>query len=312
MDPIEDLDRRLRETREAVRRFDQLAARRSTVNTQLREVTEAVTRLEAELKKEQRDVTRLEGGFSGFLAGLTGGKQERLTRERAEAQAAAERLDGQRHRLTDLTADLEATDRVLSHLAGAAEAYEQALADKESLLVNLADPRAQRLIDLATQLADTEADLREHDEAIQAGDTARRAVAEMLALLKHAHGASTFDMLGGGAFADAVEHHHLRAADQVAWHAQRALDVFSRELADIGWTATPRLPKVDTRWFADTFFDNIITDALKHQRINRTRNAVTAMSQWLGTSLHTLTVQRNDLAALHTQLLQEREHLLTA
>ncbi|WP_049559121.1 hypothetical protein [Nonomuraea sp. SBT364] len=311
MDPFEDLDRRLRESREAVRRFDHLAARRSTVATQLREVAEAVARLEAELAEERRDVTRLEGGFTGFLAGLTGGRQERLTRERAEAEAAAERLDGQRRRLADLTADLQHTDRELSQLAGAGETHDHVLAEKERLLVRLADPRAQRLTELTTELADTEAGLREHEEAVRAGATAGRAVTEMLTLLDRARQASTWDLLGGGAHADAVERHHLKAADQVAWHAQRALDVYARELADVGWTATPRLPTVDTRWFADTFFDNIITDALKHQRINRTRDAVTAMSQWIDTSLHTLSQRKDDLAHRRTRLHHEREHLLT-
>ncbi|WP_336208420.1 hypothetical protein [Nonomuraea sp. LPB2021202275-12-8] len=307
---MENLDRGLREAREDVRRFDRLAGRRSAVAAQLREVSELIGRLEEQLAKERHDVARLEGGFAGFMAGLVGSKQERLTKERAEAEAAYERLDGQRGRLEELTGDLDRTDRELAETAGAHEVYRRLLADKERLLVELGDDRGPRLVELSTLLADTQADLREHEEASQAGATAGQAVGQMLSLLSSARGASTWDMLGGGAFADAVERQHLMAADQTAWHAQRALDVFSRELADLGWTVNPQLPEVDTRWFADVFFDNIITDALKHQRINGTRDAVAAMSHWIAETVQSLARRTTELRQRHAELLQERERLI--
>lgn len=255
-------------------------------------------------------MARLEGGFAGFVAGLAGSKQERLTKERAEAEAVLERLDGQRGRLAELTGDLGRTDRELAETAGAHESYRRLLAEKERLLVELGDDRIARLMELSTSLADAQADLREHEEALQAGTAAGQAVGQMLSLLNKARGASTWDMLVGGAYTDAVERHYLMAADQTAWHAQRALDVFSRELADLGWAADPRLPEVDTRWFADVFFDNIITDALKHRRINRTRDAVAAMSRWIAETGQTLTARARELHQRHAELLQERERLI--
>jgi hypothetical protein len=309
---FENLDQGLREAREGVRRFDHLAGRRSAIAAQVREVSELIGQLEAELAKERHDVARLEGGFAGFVAGLVGSKQERLTKERAEAEAVHERLDGQRGRLAQLTGDLDRTDRELAETAGAHESYRRVLAEKERLLVELGDDRGARLMELATLLADALADLREYEEALQAGMTAGQAVDQMLSLLNKARGASTWDMLGGGAYTDAVERHHLKAADQTAWHAQRALDVFSRELANLGWVADPRMPEVDTRWFADVFFDNIITDALKHQRINRTRDAVAEMSQWVGEAVRTLTQRSGELHQRREGLLLERERLIAA
>ncbi|WP_214639073.1 hypothetical protein [Nonomuraea sp. NEAU-A123] len=110
VDAFADVDRKLRESREQIRRFDHLTTRRKTITVQIREVTELTSQLETQLAKEQRDVTRLEGRLGGFLAVLAGpiagSKEERLARERAEAEAAWERLRGQRRRLDDLTADL--------------------------------------------------------------------------------------------------------------------------------------------------------------------------------------------------------------
>ncbi|WP_214321380.1 hypothetical protein [Nonomuraea sediminis] len=311
MDSFEDLDSDLLETRERVRRFDYLAGQRTAAGGQIREVAQLIGSLETQLAKEERDVTRLEKGFRGVLAGLVGAKEEHLARERAEAVAAAERLHGQRARVVSLQADLDGIERELASLAGAHDAYQRLLAEKERRLVQLGDPRGRELLDLTRKLADTESDLKEYGEAWQAGNAAGQALSQVLALLGGAQGASTWDLLGGGVISDAIEHDRLTQADQAAWHAQRALDVFARELADVGWAANPRLPKVDTRWFVDTFFDNIITDALKHQRINKTRNEVASTAQWASETTRALAAHRDQLTHHRATLHQQREHLLT-
>ncbi|HUR05654.1 MAG TPA: hypothetical protein VM347_24135 [Nonomuraea sp.] len=316
VDAFEDVDRALRDSREQTRRFDHLTTRRKTITVQIREVTELTSQLETQLAKEQRDVARLEGRLGGFLAVLAGpiagSKEERLARERAEAEAAWERLHGQRRRLDDLTDDLKATEGELATISGAHQTYQKLLADKERLLIGLHNERGQKLLETSKKLANTQADLREHTEARHAGMAAGEALGIVLALLNKARGASTWDLLGGGVLADAIEHGHLSRADQAAWHAQRALDVFSRELADVGWAADLQMPKVDTRWFVDSFFDNIITDALKHQRINKTRDAVASTYHWVAKTVEALTRRREQLEAQHRALLAEREQLIAS
>ncbi len=302
----------IRVARERVRRLERLTRERATLDAQIKEVRSLLTTLEAELAKEQSDVSRLEHGFGAFLASLTGNKEEKLARERAEAEAVRLRLDGQRTRLEWLMSDLRTVTEGLSELDGAQREFDEALAGRERALLDSADPRARELADIARALADADADLREHEEAHRAGVAAAGAVGQVLRSLGSARGASTWDMLGGGGFADMVEHGHLREADQAAWHAQHALDTFSRELADIGIQADPRLPKVDTRWFADAFFDNIIVDAVRHQKINRTAEAVSQVAQWADSTLHHIATRREDLARHRTTLLTRREDLLSS
>src|SRR5690606_42009606 len=92
-------------------------------------------------------------------------------------------------------------------------------------------PRPARcpLFPYTTLFRSTRADLREHDEAVQAGKEAGQWVGHVLQLLGKARGASTWDMLGGGAFADAVERHHLVSADQAARSEEHTSELQSRE-----------------------------------------------------------------------------------
>ncbi|MGN9845895.1 hypothetical protein ACTMTI_48030 [Nonomuraea sp. H19] len=198
----------------------------------------------------------------------------------------------------------------LAGLATAPEEYEKLLAEKERQFLARGDARASELTDLGAALDRVSAELREHTEAHQAGQAALNALAQVLGYLGSAKGASTWDLLGGGLIADAVEHNRLRSADEAAWHAQRALDVFSRELADVGVTARARLPKVDTRWFVDTFFDNIITDVMKHQRIENTRAEVERTARWVQDMGTHLRHRDAELSKERARLLARREKLL--
>ncbi|ACZ84610.1 hypothetical protein [Streptosporangium roseum] len=309
---FDSVDDDLRAARDRVRRLEQLTRQRQAVAVQLDEVGRLIGDLEAGLAKEERDVSRLEGGgFAAFLAGLAGSKEEKLARERAEAQALRQRLDGQRTRLGWLQADRAAVEDGLAEVAAAREEFAALLERKERSLVESADPRGRELAEIGRRLADTHADLREHEEAHLAGVAAGQAVGQVLRCLGGARGASTWDMLGGGGFADMVEHGHMRDADEAAWHAQRALDAFSRELADVGVHVNPQLPEVDTRWFADVFFDNIITDAIKHQRIARTGEAVTEVARWVSGTVDDLAARRGELARHRDSLAARREDVLT-
>ncbi|MET8990666.1 hypothetical protein ABZW49_34890 [Nonomuraea wenchangensis] len=306
-----ELDERLREAAARMHRAEHVRRLRETTAQQIADVRGTLEDLESKLAEEERDVARLEGGLSAVLARVLGNREERLERERAEAAVARERVDGHRARLAHLEADAAAADAELAVLAPAPGEYARLLAEKERQLIDSGDPRARELADLAAALDRSSAEVRECDEAHQAGRGALDALNVVLGFLGSARNASTFDMLGGGLLADAYEHSKLTSADQAAWHAQRALDVFSRELADTGVVAArPVMPKVDTRWFVDAFFDNIITDALKHRRIEKTRDGVTKLAQWVRDTGAYLETLRAELLAERARLLARREELL--
>ncbi|WP_091089376.1 hypothetical protein [Nonomuraea wenchangensis] len=306
-----ELDEQLREASARMRRAEHVRRLRETTGRQIADVRGTLEDLEAKLAEEERDVARLEGGLSAVLARLLGNREERLERERAEAVVARERVEGHRARLAQLEADAAAADAELAVLTPASREYARLLAEKEQQLIRSDDPRARELADLGAALDRSIADVRECDEAHQAGRGALDALGVVLGFLNSARNASTFDVLGGGLLVDAYEHDKLTSADQAAWHAQRALDVFSRELADTGVVAARRvMPKVDTRWFVDAFFDNIISDVLKHQRIEKTRDEVNKLARWVRDTGAYLETRRAELLAERSRLLTRREELL--
>ncbi|MFG3437184.1 hypothetical protein ACGF0J_08050 [Nonomuraea sp. NPDC047897] len=305
-----DLDERLRDAAARMQRADHLRRLGKVTAERIQQARRTLADLELEASLEEDDVARLEGGLSAVLARLLGNREQRLERERAEAATARQRAEDHRARLAALEADARATAAELSELASAPEEYTELLAAKEHRLLRSGDACARELAELGAALDRVTADLREHAEAHRAGAAAHDALGRVLRPLKAARGASTWDLFGGGLIADSIEHDRLRAADEAACHAQRALDVFSRELADVGVPTPPHLPKVDTRWFVDTFFDNIVTDVIKHQRIENTLGEVEKTARWVRDTGEHLKARHAELSAERARLLARRENLL--
>ena len=223
------------------------------------------------LRAEESDVAKLQQvTLTSIVATVSGAKEERLAKERADAE-----------------------------LHDAPQRFEQAMAAAEAALQAGGDPRAADLAKLAEQLGDVEADLREHEEARQTGIEALAAVEGVLEHLGGARRWSTF----------AFEHDRLNQAHGQAWQAQRRLDVFARQLADVGVDVRPQLPTIDTRWFVDMFFDNVITDAMRHNRIERTGEEIAAMAAWIRSVLKPLDDGRSRLRALRNDLAAQRRRL---
>ncbi|MGW6498587.1 hypothetical protein [Nonomuraea angiospora] len=259
---------------------------------------------------EQDDVTRLEGGLSAVLARLWGNWETRLERERAETAVAWQRVDAHRALLAKIEADARAIEAELAGLARAPEEHAELLAEKERQVLSSGDVHARELADLGVALDRVRADVREHAAAYQAGWDADKALAQVLRYLGSARTASTWDVFGGGLIADSIEHNRLGKAEEAARRAQRALDVYGRELADVGLNAPPQLPPMATRWILDTFFDNIITDVIQHQRIENTRAEVEETIRWVKEAGAFLRTRHTELTAERARLRVRREELL--
>ncbi|MFC4591859.1 hypothetical protein [Sphaerisporangium corydalis] len=301
----------MRDAAARTHRADHLRRLRKVTDEQIRGAQHALAGLELELTKEKKDVARLESGVSAMLARLLGVREEHLARERVEVAVARQRVDGHRARLARLEADARAAEAELAGLATAPAEYAGLLAEKERRLIGDGDPRSRELADIGAALDRVTAGELEHRQAHHAGQVAHNAIGGVLHYLDSALGASTWDVFGGGLIADSIEHDRLGSADQAAWGAQRALDVFSRELADVGISARARLPQIDTRWFADVFFDNIITDVIRHDRIERSRAEVVKTAGWVRNMNACVRDRHTALSAERARLLARREGLLS-
>ena len=265
------------------------------------------------MEKEQGDVEELERmSLVSFLARIQGDLESRKAEERREAAMAKARYDAAKWDLEDLDRRLRDFAQEKESLQGLEKQYQALLDEKEAVLRSQGGAQSQRLGQLAQEQERTAGELREIQEAIQAGLAAQRALEEMSGDLSGAENWGVWDMVGGGIMATFAKHGCLDDAQDAAYEACRALSRFRTELADVSSEQVPDVELGDFAVFADYFFDGLFADLFVQSRIREAQEQVEAVTERVERLIVRLRDERENLEEKQGQLDWERERLLTA
>ena len=312
------MDRRLYEINRDIEVLTAAHARQRQLDAQIEELYrqrgERQTRVDETAQrfhKEQDDVDKLEkGGLRSFLLSLTGEKEERLDQERREALAAKFQYDQAKSDLEYLENKLNSLIRERDGLRGSQERLEALWAEKSELVKAMGGPQGQQLAELDRQLADLSHQQKELEEAISAGENAKRLLGQVQNDLDSARNWGTWDMLGGGLIATMAKYDRLDSAQSSIQAAQRALSDFRTELADVSRLQVPNIQIGEFATFADYFFDGIFSDWYVQSSIKTAQEGVSEVLMKLTATLRNLDVILQDVVRRRAPLEAKREELL--
>lgn len=309
---METVDAKLQALREQVARRDQLRSQVKSLQSQLPALEAREEELAAARSKEQTDVDKLEGGsLKAYFLRFTGGLEDRLDQERAEAAQAAVRHDMVCRELASVQADLESAQAELTALADCEEQYRAALEEKAGQLKDAGGPTGERLRDLEARAAVLTGQQRELREALEAGEAARSSAEGILSSLDSAEGWGTWDLLGGGLLADLAKHDHLDDAQRQVEELQVQLRRFHTELADVEIQADMQVRIDGFLKFADFFFDGLFADWAVLDRIHDAQKQVRGTREEIDGVIIRLRTMEQDVDRELADAEAERERLLT-
>ena len=264
--------------------------------------------LEKIMRKEQDDVDRLNArSLTAFFYRATGKMGEKLTKEEAEAYAAAVKYDAAKNELQAVNNDIEYCQRRLSDLQDCEQQYERVLKEKTEQIKQSGVPEAGRIMQIENEIAFLENQQKEIQEAINAGNQAFYIAQKILEDLNSAKNWSTFDLMGGGLIADMAKYDKLNKVQDQIQDLQNALRGFRTELADVTERISGNLYVEigDFLHFADYFFDGLFTDWMVYDKINDSRNRTMQTSDQIQKILGQLNEMDNDLCSKKDNLKEE-------
>mgnify|MGYP005769914751 FL=1 len=264
--------------------------------------------LEKVKRKEQDDVDRLNArSLTAFFYRATGKMGEKLTKEEAEAYAAAVKYDAAKNELQAVNNDIEYCQRRLSDLQDCEQQYERVLKEKTEQIKQSGVPEAGRIMQIENEIAFLENQQKEIQEAINAGNQAFYISRKILEDLNSAKNWSTFDLMGGGLIADMAKYDKLNKVQDQIQDLQNALRGFRTELADVTERISGNLYVEigDFLHFADYFFDGLFTDWMVYDKINDSRNRTMQTSDQIQKILGQLNEMDNDLCSKKDNLKEE-------
>jgi hypothetical protein len=311
----EEIEPRLAAAARAAREHDLCGQLRALLSTREQAAAADLDAAREQYAGEEKDVERLEHlSLTRVLAALHGSREDALAREKADAAAARYRVAQARQRLDAARAELASLADRQAQLAGAPQAYADALAAKERYLTHSADPRGARLLALAEQRGRLTAEVNElHHASYDAGE-AVQALTEVQDRLGTAANWSAFDTyLDHGMVANAVKHDRIDQAAQAARTADERLAGLRTDLAGLGGSepTAPRLEISAGFKFADIFFNNIFTDLAVGQQIRDAQDNVDQSVQQVGALQNRLKDQIGTVTKRLAAMDAERQQLLT-
>ncbi|WP_346868941.1 hypothetical protein [Clostridium sp. UBA5119] len=231
--------------------------------------------LEKALKDEDKDVKKLESlSITNIFYSILGSKEQQLDKERQEFLAAKLKYDECCHSVLMLEKDLESYKLSFNNLLDAEDEYEAVLKKKEAFILGLNNENSKKLLEIMDKIPSIEAQKKELQEAIAAGDAARNELQFVVDSLESADGWGTWDILGGGLLATAAKHSEIDKAKEYAQNTKVALMKFQNELADVDLAMDIDINIGSFETFADYFFDGLISDWIVQSKISDSLKSV--------------------------------------
>lgn len=282
-----------------------LKAMLQSLYTQLEDLRQEERRLAGIRSAEQEDVDKLERiSLSSIIASIAGNKEEKLSRERAEAYAAALKHDAAVQQAEEVEQKIFSLNTELQSLSGTEQEYETVLAAKRDAL-KASDPACgAEICRIEDRLAAIAAEKKEIDEAQSAGKNVLWNLSAIEKNLSSAEGWGTWDMLGGGLISDFAKYSYLDDAQNQINELQSGLRQYQTELADVMMQADIQVQTDGFLRFADYFFDDIFSSWAVLNRIQNTQSEISRTRSRVDGIQEQLESARNALQ-------QEESHLKT-
>lgn len=308
-------DSELQRIQKEIMEKKRLSAQLSDLLLQQAELEQKVTELGKVKQEEQEDVDRLQkGSLAVFFYKATGKIDEKLSKEQAEAYAAAVKYAAAERELEGVNYDIAECRRRLSELQWIEREYQRMIEEKAKQIKAENGPVVEQILQLERQIFFLQNQKKEIDEAINAGQTARSISQKILGDLQSAKDWGTWDLIGGGLITDMMKYDKLNSAQSNVQDLQTALRNFRTELADVkeGISADIHLEIGDFLHFADYFFDGLFTDWMVYDRISESKTRAENTCRQIETVLEKLHILLDENAEEQERLAEELEEKIVS
>ncbi|HJW27982.1 MAG TPA: hypothetical protein VJ508_01905 [Saprospiraceae bacterium] len=273
----------------------------------------ALAEMEKTLTKEQRDVEALEKeGLTSMFRKFLGDREEKLDKERAEYTKASLRYNELYKSVELIRYELDLMTRKEQNEETVKNRIEVQLKMREEEIQQL-DPRTgaelRGLHDQADRLQKYSVEVA---EAFQAGSEALDLVRRSEYFLHQAQGFGQRDMWSRGYGTGYMKHQAIDQARDMAFQSRHALIRFANELKDVykDLNLQVNMDIEQFNRFGDVFFDNLISDYLVQQKINKSLANVSATRQQVETILQQLEQEKGNIQSKQDQLDKQRREVI--
>ncbi len=268
---------KIQDTIAEIKKLNSIQKHHSSTITELENSFAQLSKLEDQLVKELRDIEGLEKmSITSVFYKILGSQDEQLEKERQEYLTVSLKHKELKKDIELLEYEHKILSSKVQEIGGLEANLEQLKKQRLQEILSTDDHLRRQLTGIHREMDDIQGELEELKQANSAGDTALRAIGEVIKHLKDAEHWGNWDMMNKqGAYYSQMKHNAIDRAMNAAQQAKHKLTLFDRELIDVNIEQTQLHIKLDGFGrFMDIFFDNLISDWVIQRKIKNALNNV--------------------------------------
>ncbi len=307
------LHQELKEALMQLKQVQKVRAHFTQMKQQLKQELEDLALLEKQLKKEQRDVEKLEQtSLRSMFRKVLGDREQQLEKERQEYLAVSLKFNELSKSVDLLTYELEVLEKKLTNEEQLSRKVEVLMKKREEELMKMDPVIGRKLLGIHRDIDKKHIALKDVDEAIAMGTKAFQILQQMIVDLRKARNWGQYDMMSDRGVASFVKHRTIDNARNLATEARHYLMRFREELQDVYQDVqlTIHIDLGNFSRFTDIFFDNLISDWVVQQKIKKALNQVKQVTDEVAYALEMLQAEKPKIEVDLEKLEQLREETI--
>lgn len=291
-----ELDNKLRQCVENMSEANRYKKLIKSTEEDYEKLTDKWHQLKEAFRKEEQDVEKLtKVTLTNFLHTIMNDKAEKLDKEKQEAITAKLKCDSVLTQLEDCKISLEKLNIKYNKFSQAEEEYKMLLKQKRDFILTYMPDKWNEIENLMEEDRNISNQLKEIDEAINAGENTMTCIDNAREALQSAKNWGTWDMLGGGLLSTMAKRENMSEAQSYISDMQKWIRSFARELSDVDDYINADLDIGDFLGFADYFFDGFFVDWAVQSKINSAIDKVDNTKDEVNSILRKLVKESNEL-----------------
>lgn len=249
----------------------------SEIDSKLKNAYVKLKELDKVLDKELKDIESLEGiGLRSLFHKTLGDKEKQLDKERQEYLEASLKYNEYKKSVELMEYERDLLSKKLNRLPKIKDELEVLKQRRAKEIINSPDITLRNELSDIFKKNDVSLMLnKELTEALEEGEKGLKLVGIVISHLRKAGEWGRWDMYGDNRRAEYMKRQSINNASRSLTQAQHQLNIFTRELRDLGENNIAfQLNMVHFNKFTDFFFDNLISDWIVQQRIKGTLNNI--------------------------------------
>jgi len=309
-----DLQNQLQESIRELEQIRKIKEHTADLNKRLIEEQAALNAMELTLEKEQRDVEALEKeGLTSMFRKFLGDREERLEKERQEYLKASLRYNELFKSVGLIKFELDLLSKKEQTEDRVARRVEIQMKMREDEIIQLDPKIGVELKGFHDQTDRLQKFSVEVEEAFTAGSEALDFVSRAEYFLRQAQGWGHRDIWSSGRPGSGyMKYQAIDKAREMVGYARHALIRFVKEIKDV-FTDLHLQVNLDIEAFnkfGDVFFDNIISDYLAQQKINKAFLNVSSTREQIEHIMVRLEKERGNIITKLDQLEGQRKEMI--